>query len=357
MGYFPIDDLLKSGVFLKHAVLIFFALLPCTHAMAEATTIVRVVDEEKRFIPLKKSTSTSELQNGVKVTHENASAASHSDREQMRAGFMRIDRTASTVVPKTQEVKPKSAAALASPMLAVKPEAPAPEAAPETPTYERESDEIEGLNETNNPVLILYGGSEKSSASSFAEAMRGLGVGGLARHWLWPVDLKARQYVSSLYGVRKDPFHGRPTFHGGIDIAADVGTPVLAAADGEVTQVTSDAGYGRYITLQHADGTLTRYGHLSAQMVRASQQVKAGEAIGAVGSTGRSTGPHLDFRVSKNNVRYDPLSFLSVPSSVAMKASPSTGVASAARPAVSVVRGSSVASNPLPKRPMVIQVR
>jgi murein DD-endopeptidase MepM/ murein hydrolase activator NlpD len=254
----------------------------------------------------------------------------------------------------------KSAAAIASPIFAVAPAAAV--AAKEKPaaTLERESDDIEGVNEINNPVLALYGASEKQAFGSFREAMSGRGVR-LARHLIWPVALAARQYLSSGFGMRTDPFHGRPTFHGGIDIAAEVGTPVLATADAVVEQVTTDAGYGKYITLRHADGMLTRYGHLSAQMVSVGQRVRAGQPIGAVGSTGRSTGAHLDYRVSKDGVRYDPLSVLRVPANVAIKATNiGAGMAQAAQPAAPAAvapRISNVASNPLPKRPMVIQVR
>ena len=223
---------------------------------------------------------------------------------------------------------------------------------------ERDSEEIDGKDESGNPILSLFGAGD-NAPSSFRDAMAGRSTGsveGVGRQVVWPVALAAKQYLSSGYGMRADPFNGRPTFHGGIDIAAPVGTPVVATSDATVMEVEQDRGYGKYITLQHSNGMLSRYGHLSLQSVSPGQQVRAGETIGAVGMTGRATGAHLDYRVSKDGMKFDPLSILSIPSTVAMH------LGSPAALAVAVHDGPLVSNgmkpmHPLPKAPMVIQVR
>jgi murein DD-endopeptidase MepM/ murein hydrolase activator NlpD len=330
----------------------FFCLMPMGVAHAEPPKVIHIEPAQKKFIPLNKNrAASSSSQNGVVVTKEKTSPAMRSDSEQLRTGFMRIDRSGLGVIASASPaLPPKSPEAIASPIIM-----PVENESADLGKLERESDEIEGINETIDPVLALYGGSDQGALGSFRDVLSGRGASGLARHLVWPVPLSEKQYVSSGYGMRNDPFHGRPTFHGGIDIAAATGTPVVATADALVAQVVSDKNYGKYITLQHADGTLTRYGHLHEQLVREGQRVKAGQPIGQVGSTGRSTGAHLDYRVSKNGVKYDPLSILTVPASVAMK--PASGRRFAAAPTTTIVRGNAVASNALPKRPMVIQVR
>lgn len=211
-----------------------------------------------------------------------------------------------------------------------------------------ESDAIAGLNETNDPVLALFdsGGEVGKEPLSFAQAMKGRRNDGL---WLWPIPSSAKQMFSSAYGPRKDPFHGHMAFHGGIDIAADAGTPVVAVADGEVIEVQTDAGFGNYVGIKLKDGTVARYGHLSQQDVRQGQRVRAGQTIGAVGKSGRATGSHLDFRVSRNGVRFDPLAVLNIPSTISLDGVKIPPVAAqSVRPRI--------ASNAPPRRPMVIKV-
>jgi murein DD-endopeptidase MepM/ murein hydrolase activator NlpD len=333
--------------------------LCCVAAHADPLPIVRedTAAPSKRFISLDDARrERDEKQNGVSIVHEKKSYPLRSDREQMGKGMMLLDRTRTVAVP-TQKTIATAPSQAASPANAVD----NPYGVSVFSELDRESDEIEGNTDTIDPVLALFDDSSSEMLGSFHDVLSGKtsrsgrSAAGLVRHLMWPIPHAAKQYVSSGYGIRNDPFHGRPTFHGGIDIAAETGTPVLATADGKVQKVAADKNYGKYVTLEHADGTLTRYGHLSAQNVAEGQRVKAGQAIGAVGSTGRSTGAHLDYRVSKNGVKYDPLSILSVPSSVAIKTSSKTRMA--AMDAVNVKRGLGVASNPTPKRPMVIQVR
>jgi murein DD-endopeptidase MepM/ murein hydrolase activator NlpD len=128
----------------------------------------------------------------------------------------------------------------------------------------------------------------------------------MPRNWLWPVIGYTR--LSSPYGFRTDPVTGAPgTFHDGIDIPAPRGTPVVAIQNGTVIQVSrSSSGYGNLIRLQHDGGIQSLYAHLSGISVRRGQQVLKGEVIGWVGSTGKSTGPHLHFGMSQSGQSVDP---------------------------------------------------
>lgn len=123
---------------------------------------------------------------------------------------------------------------------------------------------------------------------------------------IWP----ARGWVTSDFGVRLDPFTSERVRHNGLDIAGPVGTPVVAPADGTVIYATYDGGYGNVIVLDHGSGIKTRYAHLSAIKVRTGQRVTRGEQIGALGNTGRSTGPHLHYEVRVNGVPESPRKFI-----------------------------------------------
>lgn len=128
----------------------------------------------------------------------------------------------------------------------------------------------------------------------------------IRRNWLWPVFGNA--VISSPYGARTDPVTGEPgAFHDGIDIPAPRGTPVVAIQNGKVIQISrSSSGYGNLVRLQHDGGMQSFYGHLSEIDVRRGQQVLQGEVIGWVGSTGKSTGPHLHLGMSQNGQSIDP---------------------------------------------------
>ncbi|OEH86498.1 hypothetical protein BHU72_12855 [Desulfuribacillus stibiiarsenatis] len=116
--------------------------------------------------------------------------------------------------------------------------------------------------------------------------------------------------INSGFGYRKDPFTFRPDFHTGIDIANRTGTPIYATADGKVIHAKYDGGYGRSILIYHGDGISTRYAHLSRYAVDANAEVKKGTLIGYMGSSGRSTGPHLHYEVIINGKPTDPTKFL-----------------------------------------------
>ncbi len=118
-------------------------------------------------------------------------------------------------------------------------------------------------------------------------------------------------YISSLYGQRTDPFDGNQATHRGIDFAGVAGTEVLAVADGIVSHTGLDGGYGRMIEVTHGDGYVTRYAHNAKILVNPGQTVKRGDAIALMGSTGRSTGPHVHFEVLRDGKPMNPLSFVS----------------------------------------------
>jgi len=112
--------------------------------------------------------------------------------------------------------------------------------------------------------------------------------------------------ATSPFGWRTDPIAGGRRFHAGVDLRAAYGTEVPAAAQGIVERAGEEAGYGLTIVLQHADGLETRYAHLSSLDVRVGEEVRTGQVIGRVGSTGRATGPHLHFEVTRDGERVDP---------------------------------------------------
>jgi murein DD-endopeptidase MepM/ murein hydrolase activator NlpD len=125
---------------------------------------------------------------------------------------------------------------------------------------------------------------------------------------LWPVEGQ----VTGSFGERTDPFNGEGAFHTGVDIAAMVGQPVVAPADGVVQFADFMGGYGRAIVIEHGHGINTRYGHLSGFAVTPGQQVRRGEIIGFVGLSGRSTGPHLHYEVRINDTPVNPYKYLRI---------------------------------------------
>ena len=115
---------------------------------------------------------------------------------------------------------------------------------------------------------------------------------------------------SSAFGTRRDPIHGHDRHHAGLDIAAAEGTPIRAALSGTVIRADSRGGYGNAVEVEHADGTRALYAHCSRIDVRPGEKIRAGQLIAAVGSTGRSTGPHLHFELRVDGEAVDPQSRL-----------------------------------------------
>lgn len=125
-----------------------------------------------------------------------------------------------------------------------------------------------------------------------------------------PSILPVRGLLGNGYGWRIDPFTGMRDFHSGLDIIGPKGTKVVAPADGIVTQVGQKGGFGLSIVLSHGYGIVTKYAHLDRAEVRVGQRVKRGEVIARVGSSGRSTGPHLHYEVVAHRKRVDPIKYI-----------------------------------------------
>ncbi len=177
-----------------------------------------------------------------------------------------------------------------------------------------EQAEIYGFNDDQREVLEdLLSSDYDQYFIALITGLRHLGDGteviaeGL---YIWPSA--ASDYVTSFFGTRLHPILGVYKTHSGIDIGAGYGTAVLAAADGAVATAAYDAGgYGNYIIIDHGNGNMTLYAHMSQMSVGVGQTVKQGQTIGFVGSTGMSTGPHLHFEVYVGGTRVDPLLYFS----------------------------------------------
>jgi murein DD-endopeptidase MepM/ murein hydrolase activator NlpD len=146
--------------------------------------------------------------------------------------------------------------------------------------------------------------SQLDSARSGIERRRALAA---ATPSIWPVA----GWLSSAFGRRVDPFNGGAAFHEGIDIVADRGQPVFATAEGAVVKAGYSGDYGNLVVIKHSFGLETRYGHLTRAAVKPGQSVRRGDIVGYVGSTGRSTSPHLHYEVWLNSRLINPLRLLS----------------------------------------------
>ncbi len=122
----------------------------------------------------------------------------------------------------------------------------------------------------------------------------------------WPV----KGWLTSNFGMRRDPFNGKRKMHEGLDIAARTGTSVYATADGIVSSIRTEPGYGKVVTIDHGYGYRTVYGHNSKYHVKVGQRVRRGDLVAAVGNTGRSTGSHVHYEVRLNGVPVNPHKYL-----------------------------------------------
>jgi murein DD-endopeptidase MepM/ murein hydrolase activator NlpD len=154
------------------------------------------------------------------------------------------------------------------------------------------SNQIDDLNEDMNKVI--------TEAETKARLLR-------ISPSIWPTNSR---YITSGYGYRIDPFNKKPSFHTGIDFGGDINDPVYTTADGVVIFTGSDLTHGRNVIVEHSKGMKTRYLHLNKIMVKKGDKVTKGQVIGGLGSTGRSTGPHLHYEVIKNGVSVNPLPYL-----------------------------------------------
>jgi murein DD-endopeptidase MepM/ murein hydrolase activator NlpD len=147
-----------------------------------------------------------------------------------------------------------------------------------------------------------------TAARPAAAAAPGAGAGAALDHEVLPLA----GHVSSGFGVRTDPFTGAPRQHDGVDVGAPEGTAIHATADGIVRAAGPRGGYGYAVEIDHGNGLTTLYGHASELLVSAGQTVHAGQEIAKVGSTGRSTGPHLHFEVRQGGRAVDPARVLKI---------------------------------------------
>lgn len=126
-----------------------------------------------------------------------------------------------------------------------------------------------------------------------------------------PSIMPTHGYLSSRFALdRIHPIYHEARAHEGIDVSAPMGTPILASAGGRVVEVGTEAGYGRIVSLDHGDGVVTRYAHLSKALVQLGQRVKRGQEIALVGNSGITTAPHLHYEVIVNGKHQDPLKFI-----------------------------------------------
>jgi len=126
------------------------------------------------------------------------------------------------------------------------------------------------------------------------------------------VEAEAQQRVTSNFGYRRDPFHGGQKFHAGMDFGAAAGTPVYATGDGYVRRSRWAGGYGNLVEIEHGFGYQSRFGHLSRSLVSEGQFVRRGQMVGLVGSTGRSTAPHLHYEVRINGQPTQPANHMQI---------------------------------------------
>ena len=182
---------------------------------------------------------------------------------------------------------------------------------------------LEDRSAMGGPLIAL----PRSAADKFDPRFRRLGLS-LARMEALQRGLQgipqvvpaASTHVTSGFGYRTDPIAGSPAFHAGLDFKGPTGAAVYSAARGKVAFVGRRPGYGNAVEIDHGNGLRTRYAHLSAFRARAGDPVAAGQVIGAVGSTGRSTGPHLHFEVRLHGRPVNPRPFLEVAPNVLQKA-------------------------------------
>jgi murein DD-endopeptidase MepM/ murein hydrolase activator NlpD len=178
------------------------------------------------------------------------------------------------------------------------PGAAAAQQEPRLPDLQREIEKMSGNLQSRafflNQIEVAL--SERSVARTLTPSMQPVNEG----------------FVGSGFGWRHDPFTGRVSMHEGLDFAAPVGTPISAAAGGIVIVAEYHPAYGKMVDLDHGNGLTTRYAHASKLHVKVGDIVKRGQLIADVGSTGRSTGPHLHFEVRVNGEAKDPEKFLAV---------------------------------------------
>ncbi|AMC36444.1 M23 family metallopeptidase [Janthinobacterium sp. B9-8] len=173
-----------------------------------------------------------------------------------------------------------------------------------------------GIQHTGTALTAISLGHEIDAANQNLNArldQLSLAESVLLRPKAWQLPSKAPLNVglqSSSFGKRIDPFNGNQVFHEGIDFVGDSGTPIMAAASGKVSFAAFHPQYGNMVDLDHGNGITSRYAHASKLEVKVGEQVNAGQIIALLGSTGRSTGPHLHFEIRYKGIAQNPLRFI-----------------------------------------------
>ncbi len=147
-----------------------------------------------------------------------------------------------------------------------------------------------------------YGGGTSTSVAAV--------LGGGPDGWAWPLPAESPGTITSDFGLRAAPVAGASTDHSGLDLAAPEGTPVLAMAPGRVVRAGVAEGYGNVVDVDHGDGVVTRYAHQADLDVAVGDTIAAGTRLGTVGTTGRTTGPHLHLEIRVDGRPVDPLDYL-----------------------------------------------
>jgi murein DD-endopeptidase MepM/ murein hydrolase activator NlpD len=324
---------------MKRMMLTLLLFLPLT---TQAVEPVHMADKEKtqpRFFPIDtaRNGSAPVKVRSLRDTHGKKPGKLRSDAEAMNNGFFRIDRK--TTQPNQQPLivypaqeshagdmpKITRGGAAASVILA--------DTATSQPSIEADATKAPApmLPENADPVLALFNANDSAALPTFRDGLSGRisttpsavpSAGGLVHQW--PMARNVAQKITSGFGYRNDPINNKMEFHNGIDISAAMGTPVLASADGQVSEVTEDGLFGKSVSVQHRNGSVSQYGHLSAQTVSVGQQVKAGQIIGKVGATGRVTGAHLHYCVTQNGIKLDPMKLLGQPATIDTAAADTT---------------------------------
>jgi murein DD-endopeptidase MepM/ murein hydrolase activator NlpD len=242
------------------------------------------------------------------------------ERETLRQNYQRM-----AEIAHTRSVQVASLGALANEVTALyglrenklNAARPAPQASPAAaapaPAALAQPDEV-SQQQVASSIDTFYALRAEAMSGQVARALESGLTANFAGDWteladapsMWPVEGR----VASSFGEREDPINGEGAFHTGVDIDAPYGTPVRAAADGDVTGAEMGSGYGREVVLDHGHDVLTLYGHLSAIAVFPGEHVTRGQIIGYVGQSGRATGPHLHYEVRVHNVPVNPHKYL-----------------------------------------------
>jgi murein DD-endopeptidase MepM/ murein hydrolase activator NlpD len=202
-------------------------------------------------------------------------------------------------------------------------------------TVNQTNEQLASLQVFANEVSVAYGMKQKPGGSadisldaplvpSYSETieqyntLKGFSAAGFDRSYfrrwhtnarpdIWPVEGR----LMGSFGRRQDPFSGEGAYHTGVDISAPTGTPIRAAADGVVTHAAFSGGYGRLVVIDHGNGMQSYYAHLSRYYVLPGQEIRRGEVLGAVGSSGRATASHLHYEVRVGKAPVNPYRYLS----------------------------------------------